>query len=326
MRILLTRTDRVGDLILSTPAIATVRRSFPDAHITMVCSPYNAVVMERNTDVDQTLALDAHRKPATFGAQFKHQLDIAIALAPLARDMQIVGATRAKQRVGYTYVRRYLSRLTARLYLSDLAVSSADPRLSEKDAERPVTHEVDQLLDVVALAGAKKRVADLRIDITDADRAAVAFLPESPLLFHLGARWFTQGCTLANTVQLISELRDFGLPVVITYGPECNAQAAVIRDTGSADAVVGGLPFHHWAAAFERAACIVTVDTGATHVASAMRRPTVVAFEHRYFRLSSQEWAPYRVAHALVRKPPTATPASLAQLRRDVHNAVASLL
>ncbi|MBC5815739.1 MAG: glycosyltransferase family 9 protein [Candidatus Eremiobacteraeota bacterium] len=316
----------MGDLILSTPAIATVRRSFPDAHITMLCSEYNAVVMERNTDVDETVALDAQCKPAAFGAQFQNQLDIAIALAPLTRDFTIVGATRAKQRVGYTYARRYLSRLTAGFYLTELALSSADPALCEKHPERPVIHEVEQLLNVVALAGARERIPDLRIDITDADRDAVAFLPESPVVFHLGVRWFTKGSTLENALQIISELREFGLPVVVTYGPECNAQAAAIRDAGSADAVVGGLSFHQWAAAFERAACIVTVDTGATHVASAMRRPTVVAFEHRYFRLSSQEWAPYRVAHALVRKPAAATPASLAQLRRDVHNAVASLL
>ncbi len=326
MRILLTRTDRVGDLILSTPAIAAVRRSFPDAHITMVCSEYNAVVMERNTDVDETVALEERGKPAAFGAQFQNKIDIAIALAPLTRDLQIVGATRAKQRVGYTYLRRYLSRLTARLYLTKLALSSADPALCEKHPERPVIHEVDQLLDVVALAGAKERVPDLRIDITDADRDAVRFLPESPLVFHLGMRWFTQGCTLENTLQIISELREFGLPVVVTYGPECNAQAVVIRDAGSADAVVGGLPFHQWAAAFERAACIVTVDTGATHVASAVRRPTVVAFEHRYFRLSSQEWAPYGVPNALVRKPADDDEASLAVLRAQIITAVQSLI
>ena len=39
LKILLSRTDRIGDLILSTPAIATVRASFPDAHVTMVTSP-----------------------------------------------------------------------------------------------------------------------------------------------------------------------------------------------------------------------------------------------------------------------------------------------
>ena len=67
--------------------------------------------------------------------------------------------------------------------------------------------------------------------------------------------------------------------------------------------VAHSLPFYTWASLLERARCVVTVDTGATHVASAMRRPTLVAFEHRYFRLNSQEWAPYRVPSVLVRKP-----------------------
>lgn len=316
----------MGDLILSTPAIATVRRSFPDARITMVCSEYNEVVMERNTDVDETVAIGGTLKPADVGAQFRNRIDLAIALAPRTQDFALIGSTRAKERVGYTYVRRYLSRIAARFYLTKLAISSADPQLSEKHSNRPVVHEVDQLLELVGVAGARQRVGELRIDISAADRAAVAFLPPDPLVFHLGVRWFTQGSTLESTMQTVSELRAFGHPLVVTYGAECNDQAATIRSAGIADAVVGGLPFHAWAAAFERAHCIVTVDTGATHVASAVRRPTVVAFEHRYFRLSSQEWAPYRVPHALVRKPAFEDQASLAQLRRDVVSAVASLM
>ena len=64
VRIVLSRTDRVGDLILSTPAIATVRASFPEAHITIVCSEYNAVVVERNADVDELSVLPRGSKPA----------------------------------------------------------------------------------------------------------------------------------------------------------------------------------------------------------------------------------------------------------------------
>ena len=112
MRILLSRTDRMGDLILSTPAIATVRKSYPCAHITMVCSPYNAVVMERNTDVDEVLLLPREVKPAAFGKNFR-DFDIAVALAPRSQDLALVGATRARVRVGYTYGRRYLMRATA---------------------------------------------------------------------------------------------------------------------------------------------------------------------------------------------------------------------
>jgi ADP-heptose:LPS heptosyltransferase len=70
----------------------------------------------------------------------------------------------------------------------------------------------------------------------------------------------------------------------------------------------------------------VTVDTGATHVASAVHRPTVVAFEHRYFRLNSQEWSPYGVPHVLVRKPSNENDASLARFRREIVSGVERLM
>ena len=326
MRILLTRTDRVGDLVLSTPAIATVRESFPGAHITLACSAYNRVVVERNTDIDELHSVPRDVKPAVFGTAFRGRTDMAIALAPRHEDFELVGATRAPVRVGYTYVRRYAARLTARLYVTKLGISDADPLLSERRPERFVKHEVDQLLDTVALAGATRRVPRLRIDLTESDRAAVAMLPDDPLVFHLGARWFTSGSTLESTIALVRELRDLGMPVVVTHGPETEAEAARIAEARVADRVAGGLPFHVWAAAFERARVVVTVDTGATHVASAMRRPTVVAFEHRYFRLSSQEWAPYGVPHAIIRKPADETDASLRELRKNVVDGVSSII
>ncbi len=64
VRILLSRTDRIGDLIFSTPAIATVRASFPDAHVTIVTSEYNGVVVERNDDVDELIVLPQRRRSA----------------------------------------------------------------------------------------------------------------------------------------------------------------------------------------------------------------------------------------------------------------------
>jgi ADP-heptose:LPS heptosyltransferase len=326
MRILLVRTDRMGDLILSTPAIATVRASFPDAHITMVCSPYNRVVMERSTDIDELLDVPRDSKPGEFGARFRDDVDIAIALAPRKPDLQIVGASRAPIRVGYTYVRRYVARLTARFYVNRLMISEADPDLSDRDPHRHVRHEVNQLLDLVELAGASNRVKNLRLPITDEDRAAIAYLPQHPIVFHLGMRWFREGSTLDSTLQLMKDLRRFGVPLVVTYAPECEQFVKAIAESRQADVLLGGLPFFRWAAVFERARLIVTVDTGATHVASAVRRPTVVAFEHRYFRLNSQEWAPYGVPNEQVRKPGDESPESLARFRGEVLDAVAHLL
>jgi len=252
--------------------------------------------------------------------------DVAIALAPRIVDLRIIGATHAPRRIGYTYRRRWFARLTAPLYVDTLMLSEADPALSERDPQRRVRHEVDQLLDLVALAGACERVAGLRLDVRDEDRAALAGLPENPIVIHLGLRWFSSGSSPESTQELLRRLASLGHPIVVTCPAESLAYAAALEPPAGACTVLRELPFFVWAAAFERAACIVTVDTAATHVASAVRRPTVVAFEHRYFELNSQEWAPYDVPNVLVRKPASEDSAALARFRDEVVEGVTKLI
>jgi ADP-heptose:LPS heptosyltransferase len=324
-RILLSRLDRVGDLILSTPAIATVRQAFPAAHITIACSEYNAVVVQKSPDVDAVERLPSDMAPWTFGRRFRG-VDLAIALAPNAADMRLVSASRAPRRIGYTYERRYLTRAVAHLWLTDTLVSNADPERCERVPHRVVMHEVNQVLALAQRAGATTIVPDLRVVIDAADRAAVTGLPADAITIHLGRRWTEHGSTTESLLALMRELRRLGRPLVATYGADATDLAEAVRAAGVADRVLGGLTFGQWAAAFERAACIVTIDTGATHVASAVKRPTVVLFEHTYFWLNSQEWSPYRVPNAVLRKPPTDAPDALAASRAEIVAAVARLL
>jgi ADP-heptose:LPS heptosyltransferase len=290
----------------------------------MIVSPYNRVVMERNRDVDELAVFPRAVRPQVF-VRMHRGYDLAVALAPRAVDLQLVGATHAGLRVGYTYERRWFARLTARLYVDRLMISEADPELCERDPDRVVRHEVVQLLDLAALAGADRRIDRLRLDVYDEDRAAVRDLPERPIVMHLGQRWFRDGSSLPTALEVVKRLARLG-PVVITCAHECEDVAPAFEQSGDVAALLRGLPFHQWAAVFERASVVVTVDTGATHVASAVRRPTVVAFEHRYFRLNSQEWAPYQVPHVLVRKPSSDDEASLARFADDIVGGVAGLM
>jgi ADP-heptose:LPS heptosyltransferase len=324
VRILLSRTDRIGDLVLSTPAIATVRASFPDAHLAIVTSEYNRVVVERNDDIDELIILPNGTSARSFGSRLGGY-DIAVALAPRAVDMRLVGGTRAALRVGYTYERRWLARLTAALYVNRVMVSEADPELCDREPGRIVRHEVVQLLDLVELAGARRRIWDLRLDLTAQDRVVAQTLPNEPILLHLGQRWFSDGSTLDSTLSIVDELAALA-PVVITCARDSEANAPAFEERKSVARLMRGLPFHQWAAVLEHARVVVTVDTGATHVASAVRRPTLVAFEHRYFRLNSQEWSPYRVPHVLVRKPAREDEDSLSRFRREIVSGVVGLL
>ena len=325
MRILLSRTDRVGDLILSTPAIASMRRSFPDAHITLACSRYNSVVVDRSPDVDELAVLPEDVAPAAFGARFRG-VELAVALAPRNIDHALVAATRAPRRVGYTYATRYLARLTLRAKLTDVVLSQADPATAERRPQMTIAHEVDQVLAVAIAAGATTLYRDLVLPVTDDDRAAAGPIPPRPIVVQLGKRWTEGGSTVESALTLFGALRTLGHPLVATYGDDARALGEAVDRAGIADLVLGDLGFHAWAAVFAQAACVLTIDTGATHVASAVRVPTVVVFEHKWFRLASQEWSPYRVPNAILRKPPDESDASLRASRAEIVAAVASLL
>ncbi len=325
LHIVLSRTDRLGDLILSTPAIATLRRSYPDARITLICSKYNVVVAARASGVDDVIELPAETKKELTRRRFG-PVDLAIALAPRVLDMRIVAATRAPRRIGYTYARRYLTRALARRWLTDVLVSEADPDWADRDPSLVVRHEVDQVLALALAAGATQIVPELAVRIDDADRDQVADMPGDAIVIHIGKRWGECGSTPESLEQLFRDMRSLGRPLVATFGEDGTELAGRVAAAGVADRVIGRLPFGVWAATFERAACVVTIDTGATHVSSAVKTPTVVLFESRHFRLNSQEWSPYRVPNAVLRKPRSEEPSALRASRTEIVEAVASLL
>ncbi len=57
-RILCIRVDRVGDMVLSTPAFQALREALPQAHITVMASPANAPILECNPHVDEVVIYD----------------------------------------------------------------------------------------------------------------------------------------------------------------------------------------------------------------------------------------------------------------------------
>lgn len=290
-----------------------------------MCSPHNAVVVAHSPDVDEVVTVEPRAWPEIVGRRFAGA-DLAIALAPRALDMRIIGATRAPRRIGYTYARRYLTRMIATRWLTDVLISPADPDRANRLPRLVIPHEVDQVLALARAAGARDIARELVVQIAPADRARVADLPGDAIVVHIGKRWGERGSTPESLEQLFRDMRVLGRPLVATFGEDGMALADRIAGARVADRVLGQLPFAVWAAVFERAACVVTIDTGATHVASAVKTPTVVLFEFRYFRLNSQEWSPYRVPNAVLRKPHNDDPAALRASRTEIVEAVASVI
>ena len=61
-KILITRTDRIGDVLLSTPVFRAVRDAYPESHIAVLVRPYAKDIVEGNPYIDEWIIYDKYKK------------------------------------------------------------------------------------------------------------------------------------------------------------------------------------------------------------------------------------------------------------------------
>ena len=288
-KILVVRTDRVGDLILSTPFLHTLRAHFPKAQITAWVAPYCDKVLVESGLVDHIVT---SLPPGPF--------DLAVALAPRSECLKKVKSTAAPVRVGYVYQGRPLVRLLARRCLTHFETLIVDP-------PRQVDHEVEHLDRIARLIGMPDTTKN-RLHL------GLKYRPQDWLVLHLGDRWFSNAWTLDDLASLCYGLEKFGR-LVVTAGPR---EAELVKLGGFSDFDLRtGLRFKEWCQLIGEARLLVSPDTGAVHVAAALDTPVVVAYEESSFAHCSVQWKPWMVEHRqVVKRDPEATiEAILSQVR-----------
>ena len=169
-KILVIRADRIGDLVLSTPAIRAVRETFPRANLHLLVSDYAKDLVINNVNINKLL-IDKKDKPDT-------DYDLAIALHPGIRQNYTVFKSGAKFRFGY-------SGWGGAFFLT---------RKIEDDREKRIRHEVESALEIAGLAGCRTRNKELEVSVTEqGEKFAEEFFKANNLsgkvvFMHPGAR------------------------------------------------------------------------------------------------------------------------------------------
>ncbi len=86
-KILIRSTNWIGDAVMTTPAVHTIRKNFPDAEITMLAVPWVADIFRLSPDVDHVLEYD---KKLLYQGKIKGPLNLAKDLKPYGFDAAIL--------------------------------------------------------------------------------------------------------------------------------------------------------------------------------------------------------------------------------------------
>jgi len=266
-RILVVALRRIGDVLLTTPLIRSLRRAWPDAVIDALVFADTAGILAGNPDLDGTIALPA-------GAGFGETAELA---GRLAKRYALAISTQTGDRP------TFFAALAGRQSLAPVSggnAMAAFKRLIVTHHVRPAAnvHRVEEMLRLADAAGAP-RVPQV---VCPEGRVRDALLPMQPYaVIHPSPMYRYKQWTAEGWGGLAAALAQRGLQVCVTGGPAAAERDYIDRVLQGAPQVTrldGRLGWHEIAALMHGARVFVGPDTSVTHLAAASGAPTVALF------------------------------------------------
>lgn len=293
----------IGDLLLVTPVLRTLRTNFPNAHIALLADAKLSDLVKYNHNISELITIDKkgyHDKLANYiqfiGSIRQRKFDLVINLHENERASFIAAFSGAKKIVGYSTFGPGL--------LFDKVIEN------RKRSKHQVEAHFDVLRETLSITNIDDRGIEMWLDEAAEESAAKiwqqAFPQQSPLergapqergvsvstnptLIHgiglnIGASWPTKRWPKEYFAELADCLVDQGFAIAYFGGPmdvEIVDQAIELMKHKNHPQVVkltGKVSLMELAALLKKCTVFVTNDSGPMHIATAMRVPVVSMF------------------------------------------------
>lgn len=293
MRILISRTDRIGDVTISTPAIRAVREKYPDSFISVCVSKSAYPLVKNNPFIDDVIILDKKGKhKGIFGAilfifeiLFK-RFDTVFVLHPSTRVHLTYFLAGIKNRIGFDT--KWGGLLTKKV-----------PHTKQKGEK----HEMEYTFDVLRAAGIEPSNKKLEIYLSNSilDESEL-FLAKYGLLKNEKFIMLHPGSSCPSKrwpVKYFSQLSDaiaekHNIKIVVVGDENCVSLGQYIKEHTRHKIVdlTGKTDLELLSAIIKRAILFVSNDSGPVHIAVSLGVPVISIFGRNDKGLSPKRWGP----------------------------------
>ena len=289
-RIAVFRALMLGDLLCATPALRAIKAAWPRAELALIGLPWARELASRLSMVDRfesfpgypglpEVAPDCGALPDFIARMQRQRFDLLVQLHGSGTIVNPLLAT-----FGATHVAGFVE---PGAYCAEPALHVTWPTAGA---------EIDRLLRLVDHLGIARRGEQLEFPVDDADRRALArAVPELDLAtpfvcVHAGAQLPSRRWLPERFAAVADALAARGLRIVLTgSAPE----AALTRDVRTQMAkpaldLTGRTSLFELGALVEQAELVVCNDTGVSHIAAALKTPSIVISSGA----DAERWAP----------------------------------
>ncbi len=293
--ILIVRTDRIGDVVLTTPAIAALRNHFPNERISILVSAQTVDLVVGNPNLDDVLVDDRRgRNRGLFGfwqlVMFlrKRKFDIAINFHTKRRTNLLLFLAGIPQRIGYRN-EKWGFLLT-------------DPLEDERASG--IKHESQYCLDVLQMLGVDEPAADAYVPVQEQGRIWFEeelkrreFFHARPwIVIHSGSSCPTKKWPVSCFAELMTLLeKKYQCGFILIGGADnCETVQELLAHYGKEGVLnlTGQVSLAQLVAVLSSCDLLVSNDSGPVHIAAALGMAVVSIFTRNQPGINPQRWKP----------------------------------
>jgi heptosyltransferase III len=288
--VLIIRTDRIGDVILTIPMIPFIKKHRKNGHVSVLVRQYTSELFIGNSDIDQVIISD--EAGSGFLSLLKKiresKFDTAFVVSPNFKICLLLFLARIPVRVGTGY-RWYSFLLTKKVYEH------------RKYAEN---HEVEYNINFLKSLGINTQDdREFKIPILEKDKQKVQKIFKKNLLseadkivvIHPGSGNSALNLPEEQYIELANLIaQDKNVKIILTGGKgEENLVENINNNiSGFSLPLVNVLNLREMAYLIKHALLFISNSTGPIHIAAAMGA-TVVGFYAPILACSEKRWGPY---------------------------------
>lgn len=287
--ILVINTMHIGDLMLVTPALRTLRANYPKAHIALLTDKPLADLVRCNENIDECILIDKHGRDKGILALIrfirqirKRHFDLVINYHRNERASAIASFSGGKKIVGYAqpFFHRFFDHWMPNLAMAD---TPKDKVMHQTLCHLKVLQEAagctkldDRGLEMWLPPEEEKKASDLwQKEFAEGDRV---------IAFNIGASWMTKRWIDAYFAECADRFIQEGYYIAFLGGP---TDVAIVKaciekmkekDSPKVHVFTGKVSLTVLAGLLRRCCLFLTTDSGPMHVGVAMNVPIVTMF------------------------------------------------
>ena len=313
--ILIIRIDRMGDLIVSTPAILMLEQACPEARFTYLLSPCNQKILDNGKrDIwlyDKQMSL--RDKTRLLSSIIRLKADCTICMSPKHFAYLATCMSYAHQRYAMIYANTSIKQwLISQCMTHSMAISRKQPNINFP------THHGDRIVELISPLIKNTPKPSFHITLEHRDIIQGTFIG-----IHLDQRWKHANWTTSELQNLFKSIEaTTQKPIVITadvkhypglFDPNDiigTSPQQIVKPSLGQWTVFDQAEYPLWANIIRQASKWITAEGGSVHIAASVKTPCIAWIDtalygkasirsHQTFQSICSEWLKPAYHHAI---------------------------